>query len=157
MMMHALATGGLNVCHPPRESQTTDGYRWNPLEYCDGCCWKKIGVLDGLLIRAIQGNLYFLRPKHDHTIIFMTRNPEEVDASRRLTYKAGVTAELYNEANRYWLSYIRDRLRNIRLLVVQYEEVVQHPQDVFHSLDLPIDADKAASTVDPAWHRNRHG
>lgn len=191
MMMRALHASGMDILYNPTlEAVNPDenGYQPNPgglyeVGFISYMSPKFLRLLpkNTCAIKILWDGLVYL-PKGDWKIIFMERDPEEIEASsarvdkhilssgKQSAINHPVTATLpfccyrtYNQDNIDHVLGIMDARRDVEIIRVQYQDVIDNPVAVFERLKytplgkerLPIDVEKAAAIVDPDLRRER--
>lgn len=96
-----------------------------------------------------------------YRVVLMQRDPEEIRQSYEAFFDSplrGSWFEQYEQRMQRAVRMLRNRADVIGLDVVQYRELVQHPERELSFLaqsGWPIDARKAAATIDPEQYRFR--
>ncbi len=171
MMMHALVQGGLEAAYKPgwdARARNPNGYLQNPNGFYE------LSVEDqlhpwfpmahwGKLLKVQYVQLVGLAPGR-YRVVFMMRDPREI----RMSYEAlgGATAahriewrseEDYVPLMKRFMAAAAMRA-DMELLEVWYPEVVAEARGTFDKIrafGFPIDAARAAATIDPALYRHR--
>lgn len=177
-MMYALKEGGIKVCYAPVWEQMNvevDGYQPNPNglyevsqgHYLDPKFTRKIQ--DECAVKVLFDGLPAL-PARDYTVLFMRRDEAEIRASLQRVeeykeqagkkmvphrYKPFDAYEPYNQESIEHVVGIAKQRRDMRLHEINYRDLVSHPKSVLERLNLPIDVDKAAATINPDYYRFR--
>ena len=116
---------------------------------------------DGKLLKCHIDRLVKL-PPHAYTVVFMLRDPDEIiesmsrfDVEHGFGYNTAI-AYLYGTVVPALIGSLSKR-SDMRVLQVQYKDVVDNPIKVFGELELrlPIYATRAASMVDKKLYRNK--
>jgi hypothetical protein len=169
LMMQMLDQGGIAVVTDNIRTADTD----NPRGYYEYEQVKKIKediswlpATRGKAFKMVSQLLYDLPPGERYRIIFMERDFDEMLTSqekmlKRLNRPAAPRDQikraytLHLEKLRAWLA----QQKNLAILDVSYNELVQHPkqeaQRVNTFLDGMANVDEMAKAVDPALYRNR--
>jgi hypothetical protein len=169
MMMKCLEAGGMKVRYHPRKDLALNkkyarkGYQPNPggfyeLEpraFNDPDFTK---VCSGRLIKVLHWRLTDLAP-FDYKIIFMLRDPKEIEVSylKMLQRRAPFVLYKYHE----WVHDILAALkaRGMDALPIRYQDVIGDPLATFSKIkanNWPVlDIEKAAAVVNPELYRSR--
>ena len=173
MMMGALIAGGLEAVYSDERQRLNDdwgGDGYTPNERY----WEPTATMmreegfprmhDGKLLKVLYGGIPNLAPcPHGIRIVFMRRHPEEIRQSEEAFFKRRKAPPWledsgYEERMSLAVEHAHNR-RDVRSVTeFQYRDVVADPAEAFRYLrDIgwPIDAVRAAATVDPALCRFR--
>ena len=179
MMMRALHHGGLPVIEaasPEPGRATIDGYTPNPSGlyevgrafYMNAYFLRNIP--DNSLIKILFDGLTYL-PQREYKIIFMIRDEADINASVQRAEQhlraAGVKAndntptpfDVYRPYKQDDIDHVINICEvrgDIELIRVHYNDVLDNPKEVLHSLGMPIDVDKAAGVINPQLCRFRN-
>jgi len=169
--------------HAEELNVALDGYRPNPgplLEvgqnhYIDPPRLREL-LVDNCLIKIFYDGLPYLPATDDYKIIFMFRDPVEIAASLNVTEQHLVAQGVlrpepgdfacpfdvyqpFDQANIEHVYAICEQRRDIELFPVQFQNLIDQPVAVFGDLafkGIPINIEKAAATINPAYHRVRN-
>ena len=109
---------------------------------------------DGKAIKVVVPFLHFLAV-HDYEVIFMHRNSEEIRQSAEASFKIRKTVDEIIRETYEGLNSLRNRRDVHKIVEWNYRDVLADPLRHFESLGWPLDAQKAASVVDPNLCRFR--
>jgi hypothetical protein len=190
MMMQALHEGGLPALYTPaleNANPDTNGFQPNPgglyeVGFLSYTVPKFLRLMpDGCAVKIMWDGIVNL-PKGDWKIIFMERSQKEIESSIAILEKHLIENNIasaynhpltrgmpfccfrtYNRDNIDHVLGIMDTRRDVELLSVQYQDVINSPIKVFQQLKytdsgeerLPIDVDKAAAVINTDLHRVR--
>jgi hypothetical protein len=171
MMMHALATGGLGAAFEPAWdtlAANPNGYVQNPNGFYE------LSLEDqshpwfpmrhwGKLIKVQYLQLVGLAPGR-YRVLFMMRHPREIRMSYAALGEATARQRLgwsreedYHPLMMRFMAAAAMRA-DMQLHEVWYHDVVADPRAAFRRIrdfGLPIDAERAADTIDPSLYRHR--
>jgi len=182
-MMQALYKGGIPAVYQPwlevDGNPEIDGYQANPMGglfevgpgyYMNAKFLRKLP--DDSVVKIMFDGLPAL-PYRRYKVIFMNRDPEEIKASlERMDLNLSKidikpTADWpsafncfrpYKEEDMEHVKGICKARSDIHLIEVSFQELIKHPKHELEKLKLlgvPIDVEKAASTVNPQLYRSR--
>jgi len=124
---------------------------------------------DQICIKVFFDGLPVL-PVSDYTVIFMRRDADEIEQSmqavdrykRKRDFPVHKRARLpfdvyapYDANNLKHCLDIAKARQDMKVLEVEFRDLVEDPGAVLTRLELPIDIEKAASAIDPDWYRCR--
>lgn len=190
-MMKALHVGGLPAAYDKSlERPDEEGYNPNPgglyeIGYANALSPGFLRIItDGCVVKLMWDALPLL-PKGDWKVIFMHRNPEEINAScervdehlakdmdivkRQTNINKGIVGlpfsvfRPYNQDDIDHVLGILEMRHDVDIIPVQYQDLIDNPVQVFEQIKytplgkerLPIDVEKAAATINPDFHRVR--
>jgi len=178
MMMQAInasMTGGSLLYRPDMEDFNSElgEYQPNP-----GGLWEvgQAWYMRGYFLRRIPDNCFIkilydglpCLPQGSYKVMFMCRNEEDIKRSctrvdkyladqgyglKANQYKPFDVFQPYNQDDIDHVVGICELRADIELIKVHFDDVIDNPIEVFESLHIPIDVDKAAATVDPKLRR----
>jgi hypothetical protein len=170
MLMRCLEAGGLECVYDPsgdaNRNQNTliAGYVPNPHGFYEDA---PLNARDwsgfrGKAIKVIRDNFRLIPGNERLKVAYMVRDPAEIRRSYRGILSGPHPESAYAFLDDYAGKVASDLTRllklGVELTVLDYASVVADPLDHLNrlaSLGWPIDAAKAASTVDPALYRHR--
>lgn len=124
---------------------------------------------DGYAIKIFFDGLPTL-PKGDYRIIFMRRDPDEIEESLKRALDTVAAAGLHTDTGGRkpfdifspyaqkeidWVLGICETRSDMELSIVDYADLVERPGDVLEGLALPINVDAAANVIDRKFYRTR--
>jgi hypothetical protein len=171
MMMQMLSVGGMPLLTDQIRAADPD----NPRGYYEYAPVKKLKSdrdwlpkAEGKAVKIIAQLLDSLPSGHVYRVLFMERNIEEVVASQGIMLKnrgapqPRIPVEQLARAFENQLVNIKAWLGqhpDFDTLFLPYRTVVEHPMDTAHSvnqfLDLSLDSEEMAASVNKALYRNR--
>lgn len=171
MMMNALAEGGIE----PAINKNRDHmnirhgdkfYRPNKLgffelgkrEYMAGNFAERF---DGMVIKILVSDSLLSLNVAQYRLIIMLRHPEEIRQSFNAFFESPISRTPpflfdYDENMERMIGHMRNRKDMLSVDVFEYRKVLADPKKHFHILannGWPIDVEKAAAVVDPAFCR----
>ena len=171
MVMRMLENGGMDLLTDRARAADEDNprgyFEFEPVrDLARDASW--MPSARGKAVKIISHLLYHLPPGERYRIILLQRDMGEVLVSQRKMLErrgtagdAGVDsilAEKYAAHLRNVVSWITNQ-KHIALLTVQYTEILADPREAAERmrdfLDLPLDTEAMAASVDPALYRNR--
>jgi len=165
MMMQVLEAGGMEAVRNPKRDKFNDQhsdefYKPNPegLYELESRQVRRLGFprgLDGKLIKVVTLNLLYLSV-HEYSVIFMTRDPEEIRQSYEAAFgqKIGAPEHIQRWVDEALL-LLGNRKDVKQLSIIPYRGFLDTPRPYLESLGWPIDVGKALSVIDPAKCRFR--
>jgi hypothetical protein len=172
MMMKCLEAGGLTACYNKskdkilNEKYISQDYNPNPDGYFE--LGKKEfdsekfpEIYAGKLIKVLHWRLEGL-PDFNYKVIFMLRNPKEIEVSYLKMFRTRPPFVLYKYNE--FIGNLLDALRlkpNMEIMTVRYEDVLETPADVFSRIkknNWPIADEKiqsAAGCVNKSLYRSK--
>jgi hypothetical protein len=171
MMMHALVQGGLEADYKPEwdaMQRAPNGYVQNPMGFYELSFQDQLHPWFpmrhwGKLIKVQYVQLGGLAPGR-YLVVFMLRHPREIRMSYQALGEASarqrlewVREEDYEPLMKRYVAATAMRV-DMNLLEVWYPDVVANPLATFEKIrefGFPIDAARAANTIDPALYRHR--
>ena len=178
-MMAALGAGGLSIIANldlEHYNQGPDGYKPNPKKLYEvgQSAYLSPWILEGLLMEGTAIKVFFdglpTLPAGDYRVLFMTRDPAEIEESSRIAREAVMQScgevsrggrvpfdvySPYSQAAIDWVLGICEQRQDVDLSVVDFRELVKTPETVLERLRLPIDLDRAAAEINPDFYRVR--
>lgn len=110
---------------------------------------------DGYLIKVMGTQLIRMKPQESGIkLVFMQRNPKDIQYSQQKYFGNCYDLKVIEHLQKLLPLHLENR-KDVELRVVNYSTMVYHPQVTFNRLArfLPIDADEAASVIDPTLNR----
>jgi hypothetical protein len=178
-MMHALGAGGIPLITVPDIEQMNcgiNGYKPNPggLYEVGRNLYMEPGILIQLLQHGRAIKIFFdglpILPKGEYRIIYMRRDPQEIQKSLDIALDNVRTAgwipssggrkpfdifSPYAQKEIDWVLGICETRSDMELSIVDYADLVERPGEVLEGLALPIDVDAAAKVIDRKFYRTR--
>jgi len=104
---------------------------------------------DGKVLKMVLALLQHLAV-HEYSVIFMTRDPEEIRQSYEAAFggKIGTPERIQQRVDEGFLA-LQNRRDVKQITVIPYRDFLQRPQWYLQELRWPIDVDKALSVIDP--------
>ena len=168
MMMQALQAGGMKIYYNEEKEkklylQSTPEYQANPHGFYELANYE-ITAKDfpekyrGMAIKLLHDGLRKL-PVGKYKIIYMMRNPSEIEASIKRVWGKNMTLspDTYQEFMKEGIEYMSNR-RDMQYVILHYKEVINAPYETFtllKDLGWKINPNNASSVVDPDMYRNR--
>lgn len=170
MMMKSLNAGGVEAVYSRSKDQILNN-RFNRDDYApnpDG--FFELGpkefnadgfpeVYSGKLIKALHWRLKSL-PPFDYKIIFMKRDPVEIEVSYLKMFQKRPPFVLYKyEALLGEICQMMDSRTDMDYLIVEHRDVIENPNSVFQRIQKsgwPLtDTEKAVSAIRPSLYRSK--
>jgi len=169
MMMRMLAAGGMALLVDG--VRTADGdnpvgyYEYEPVKTLPEGNVAWLQEAEGRAVKVVSPLLPALPDTHEYKVVFMERNLQEVEASqRRMLARRGASpsgADLVAVFRKH-LALVRTWLADqphCEVLYVGYAAAVQRPTEIVDRvatfLDVALDREAMAASVDPSLYRNR--
>jgi hypothetical protein len=161
--MQALEAGGLSVVKDGKRKEFNwrhkDGkYTPNPDDLYEPNMtlwthsWPR--QYDGMAIKLVVP--YCRRiSAHNYKVLFMMRDPEEIRQSAEGSFGIRVKTQQIETQRSEALAVLRNRRDVKHIEVVQYQDLIENPLEIFTKLNWPIDAKKAATVITPSQYRYR--
>lgn len=160
MMMECLEKGGMDIVYSEKRNVEMNK-RWGEPAYVPNHNYYELDLetylqgdlatkFAGKAVKCLWGGLLRLPPAH-YRVIVMRRPYKEIRRSLIASFGADNAANQFRDLDTMLdnvVAVMRDRRSVTSLDVVQYHDMLDHPQTTLSALSWPIDAAKAATIPD---------
>lgn len=162
MMMRALEAGGLPCVYSTawdadrNRNTLIPGYVPNPHGFYEDAPLESRdwSPFRGKAVKVIRDNLCMIPADERLSVVYMRRDPAEIRRSY-VGIMSGPHPNPFAWLNDYDNKVAADLESLLGAIVLDYADVIADPVRSFTRLCWPIDAERAATTIDPALYRHR--